>query len=332
MKSEILLVIGFVLCVLIAIQHNPLHVPAQLVAANSPPLATTTPAVTAIRGLQQQDSVRIARNPTTLDVQNQNELIRRAARSLRDSPPLEARLRYKINLFGQQISGPGRYLQKGQGTRLSRLEFEFGFGDSSVQIHQFCDGDLLYTLSLAGEKSNLEFVDLRELESLQQQSSAASRVTSWLSVGSLTGLMEQLSTHFEFNEIEEQTLDSIPVVQCKGRWNPLALQRLLEGQPEAEAIVNNEIGWQHLPSHLPHQVTLTLGTDKRFPFFPYRIVFQKLRLVDGALVETPIALLELFEVRQAPNLTDEMFSLPSIDAAPTDSTNFYRKRIQQFTR
>ena len=62
------------------------------------------------------------------------------------------------------------------------MELGFGFGESAVQLHQFCDGDKLYTLSIAGDNSNLEFVDLRELDLMQSGLASPSRVASWLSV------------------------------------------------------------------------------------------------------------------------------------------------------
>jgi hypothetical protein len=255
-----------------------------------------------------------------------------ASGALAHSPPLTSRLRYKIDLFGEKISGPGRYCQKGQGTRMTRMQFEFGFDESAVQIHQFCDGDKLYTLSIAGDKSNLEFVDLRKLDALQNECQSASRVRSWLSVGSLTGLMEQLSSHFVFAEVEEARLDSIPVLICTGQWNAASLERLLEGQPSARAARDGLVRWQQLPSHLPHRVSLTLGMDERFPYFPYRVVFEQFQIVDGDLSSKEIAVLELFEVKLAYQLSDEIFSPPSVDTPPSDSTEFYRKRILQFTR
>ena len=289
--------------------------------------------VLAKKPIQQEH--RLASNSITASPDrdaNHNYLIKNAAKALRNSSPLKARLRYKINLFGEQISGPGMYFQKGQGTRLSRMQFEFGFDQSVVQIHQFCDGDKLYTLSIAGDKSNLEFVDLRKLDSLQKDVKSSSRVSSWLSVGSLTGLMEQLSTHFVFTEVEQGSLDKIPVVICTGQWNPKALRKLLDGQPCAKAAKKGTVRWQQLPEHLPHQVKLTLGLDQKFPYFPYRIVFEQFVLIEGKTTIKETAVLELFELKQAIDLPDEIFSIPSTETVPTDSTEFYRRRILQFTR
>ena len=281
----------------------------------------------------QNASSRTVANPPELDFDlSHSSIIQQAAHTLFNSPPLHAKLRYKIQMFGENISGPGRYYQKGQGTRLTRIELDFGFAESAVQLHQFCDGDKLYTLSLAGDQSNLEFVDLQELDRLQTQVDAPSRVANWLSVGSLTGLMEQLSSHFVFSKAQESMLDTIPVVEVVGRWNPAALERLLEGQAEANAIKDGTVNWQRLPVHMPHQVRLTLGRDQRFPYFPYRIVFEQFSLRDGKQVVNEIAVLELYELRVADELTDEMFGLPSTKTEPVDSTEFYRKRILQFTR
>ncbi len=335
MKREILVVTGL-LAALIAVTQTLFGLSiTELWAANSTQSSTTQQVVPGMPPSGEGYYPRVAWNtgvPANDPETNHNHLIAAAARSLANSPPLQAKLRFKINLFDEQISGPGKYYQKGQGTRLSRIEFEFGFHQSGVQLHQFCDGQMLYNLTIAGEKKNLDFVDLRELDALQQTVASSSRVASWLSVGSLTGLMEQLANHFEFTAVESVQLDTIPAICCTGQWKASALKRLLEGQIEAGAVRDGLVRWQQLPVHLPHQIRLTLGKDNRFPYFPYRIVFEQFSMQDGELVVQEIAVLELYELRHAQHLTDEMFQIPDIDAPPRESTEFYRKRILQFTR
>jgi hypothetical protein len=96
--------------------------------------------------------------------------------------------------------------------------------------------------------------------------------------------------------------------------------------------VGDVVDWQKLPKHLPHQVQLTLGNDQRFPYFPYRIVFEQFEIHDGVQVAVPIAVLELYELKHAPRLSDDMFRLPSVDTPPIDATDFYEHRIRQFAR
>ena len=232
-------------------------------------------------------------------------------------------------MFEQHISGPGRYYQKGQGSRLSRIEFQFGTEDSAVQLNQLCDGDFLYNLTTAYGKSNLEFVDLRQLNSTTNVDEPD--LSSWLSVGSLAGLMQQLSRHFEFSAPVQEQLDGIPVIKLVGQWKQPALARLMEGQVDA-AHFENGIAWSALPKHLPHRVRLTLGNEQQFPLFPYQIIFDQFETVSGKQVARPIVTLELFEVELADDLPDKMFALPSTDARPNDATEFYRNRIKQFTR
>jgi hypothetical protein len=261
-----------------------------------------------------------------------SDILRHAARTLADSPPLQAKLRYRIDMFGQRISGPGRYFQAGQGTRKTRIEFEFGFSEGAVDLHQFCDGDMLYTLTSAGGESTLEFVDLRQLYRLPRQSAGDERINTWLTVGSLTGLLDQLAEHFEFGPAVPGELDSIPVVECCGRWRAAALRRLLDGQIDMRLLDDGAVEWDRLPAHLPHQVRVTLGNDERFPGFPYRIIFEQFdpAAEDGAL--RPVAVLELYEVKYAPWLADDMFELPSVETPPVDTTGFYEDRIRQFAR
>ncbi len=335
MKTEITLVVAVLASVFAAIfllaQSKTHAFPAAKLAYSSQSMKKR---VIAQKAATTQEFPHLAKSvPPEPDFDaSYNEIIQRAANTLNHSVPLTASMRYKIELFGESISGPGKYLQKGQGTRLTRMQFDFGFENSIVQFHQFCDGDRLYTLSIAGDESQLNFVNLRQLDALQQDVRSASRVKSWLSVGSLTGLLEQLATHFDFTAVEETTLDSIPVLVCTGQWNANALQRLLEGQPSEKALKDSKVRWQQLPKHLPHRVKLTLGIDKKFPYFPYRVVFDRFEMVDGSQLATEITVLEFFEVKHDPNLTDEMFSIPTLEAPPQDETEFYRARIRQFTR
>ncbi len=260
------------------------------------------------------------------------QLLADAAESLQNSPAIQARLRYRIEMFGQQISGPGHYYQAGQGTRKTRIEFEFGFDEIAVLLHQFCDGNMLYTLTTSGEESTLEFVDLRQVDELQASLPDTDRVAQWLQVGSLAGLMSQLSEHFVFATAEAGLLDSIPVINLVGTWRPEAVRRLLDGQIPENTVSGEEVNWRLLPAHLPHQVRLTLGNDDRFPYFPYRIVFEQFEENESQLVAHPIAVLELYELKLAPNMADDMFRLPSVDTLPVDATEFYKHRVKQFTR
>lgn len=260
------------------------------------------------------------------------QLLVEAAASLQNSPPIQARLRYRIEMFGQQISGPGNYFQAGQGTRKTRIEFEFGFDEIAVSLHQLCDGNMLYTLTTSGAESTLEFVDLRQIDELQDSPLDPNRVGQWLQVGSLAGLMSQLSEHFVFTSAEEGQLDTIPVINLVGTWRPNSIRRLLSGQIPENTVTGDQVEWRKLPLHIPHQVRLTLGNDERFPWFPYRIVFEQFVEQDGGLEARPIAILELYEVKQVSNLSDDMFRLPSVETLPADATEFYKHRVRQFAR
>ena len=260
------------------------------------------------------------------------DLIQRSSEELRDSRPLQAKLRFRIDLFGESVSGPGMYFQAGQGTRKARLEFEFGFDEKAVSLRQFCDGNTLYNVTQSGAESSLEFVDLRKLDALQEQPTATPGYSLWLQAGSLSALMSQVSGHFEFEPHTTGTLDTIPVIFCQGTWRPDALKKLLDAQPGAAAFSDNRIDWDRLPQHIPHQVRLTLGTDERFPYFPYRIEFLQFARSDDPESARCVALLELYEVRHVANMPDELFRLPSMDCIPVDATDFYAERVRQFGR
>lgn len=290
----------------------------------------TTPRVASNAGLNSSDSGSIRFDSSSGD--SIRQLLVDAADALQNSPALQARLRYRIDMFGQQISGPGHYYQAGQGTRKTRMEFEFGFDDIAVSLHQFCDGNMLYTLTTSGAESTLEFVDLRQVDALQESMPDTDRVAQWLQVGSLAGLMSQLSEHFEFTSAEAGQLDTIPVINLTGSWHPAAIQRLLDSQIPGDAVTEDRIDWGKLPAHIPHQVRLTLGNDQRFPYFPYRIIFEQFKENAGQLAAQPITVLEFYELKLAPNLSSDIFRLPAVDTLPVDATEFYIHRVRQFAR
>lgn len=258
------------------------------------------------------------------------QLVRQAADAMHHSVPLQAKLRYRIALFGESISGPGAYFQAGAGSRRTRIEFEFGFDETAVQLHQFCDGNMLYTLTQVGGETNLEFVDLRQVATAETLDGNAMQMAQWLNAGSLSGLLAQLSEHFQFETAQPGQLDSIPVTRVTGSWKPRALKRLLSGQVDPINSNDGSIDWSVVPLQIPHRVQLTLGNDSRFPGFPYRIVFEQFSVEEAEATE--VAVLELFELRHAPELTDAMFHLPDVETIPVDATDFYRTRVEQFSR
>ncbi len=321
MKTEIVTaIIVLALVASFAWQHERFS-NVQLQPSN---LAQTTVTQPGPQDSTVEPSSDVAQNPN-------NQLVRRAAENMAQLPPLESRLRFTINLFGERISGPGRYYQKGQGTRLARIEFQFGGEPNAVQLHQFCDGDFLYSLSIVGKETKLEYVDLRQLDQLATLPGKMNNVSSWLSVGSLSGLLNQLAQHFDFGGPVAGQLNATPVVQLSGRWKPRSLARMLEGQVNPLQ-ADGRIDWSKIPPHVPHQVQLTLGREQPFPGFPYRIVFQKLDVSGAEPMAETVAELELYEPRPAPNLADAMFQLPSVDVRPEDTTDFYQQRIKQFSR
>ena len=198
------------------------------------------------------------------DLADANLLISQAAELIRHLDPMQAKLRYTISMFGEEFSGPGRYYQMGKGTRLTRLEFDFGFNESEVRLQQFCDGDFLYSLTRTGEEQTyLEFVDLRRLDnstrSVRLATAQGASAASWLAMGSLTGLLSQCADHFEYAPARQQKSSTgQATLSLLGTWKHESLRRLLLEQVDPACFAGSQIDWSKIPEQVPHQVELVL--------------------------------------------------------------------------
>jgi hypothetical protein len=90
-----------------------------------------------------------------------------------------------------------------------------------------------------------------------------------------------------------------------------------------------------LAEHLPDAVQLTLGRDQVFPLFPYRIEYLRTRrrsavvgvAAGSEFVVEPLVTMELFELRQRPDLTPSHFVSPLSNAEARDLTSEYLRKL-----
>lgn len=263
---------------------------------------------------------------------NADEIMQRVADEMLQGPPMHAKARFKVELFGQQLAAPGDYWQQGNGSRKTRLELSYQSDSSRFQILQVCNGRHFYWYRKLNADAKLEFVDLKQIADIGHESSPfiAGR-RAWDTVGGLSSMMDHIVKTFHFEPVQQGTLDSIPVVVIQGRWRDDSLARLLEGQVDPAKLAGKD-WWQHLPAHLPHLVKFTIGTEAPFRWFPYRIEFLQYQTVDKAVVVRPVVTLELYEVAEAQNVPESLFQIAAGNCEPHDVTAFYIDRVNQFTR
>src|SRR5579871_5842156 len=74
-----------------------------------------------------------------------NLFMQRVAAAADQLRSVQARIRFRTDLFGQQTVGAGEYLQLGQGDeRQYRLELKTAVGQEWMTLEQVCDGKFLW--------------------------------------------------------------------------------------------------------------------------------------------------------------------------------------------
>lgn len=207
-------------------------------------------------------------------------LVRRSAMSLLLRGPLEAELRFRSEIDGQNMRGGGSYAQTGTGNQIrSRYELKLILAEQITSLTQIVDADeSLWTIRSVGEQQLLTRTDLRrlrnELSPRDELSSVAGAMPSpglASASGGLVQLMTSLELHFRWSKPVEKELSGVHLLRMQGTWRPEAIERLA---PDLKGRVGESDfdPAKELPSHLPDVVELDLGRDDGFP---YRVAYLR---------------------------------------------------------
>ncbi|MBC8876556.1 MAG: hypothetical protein H8E44_44575 [Planctomycetes bacterium] len=262
------------------------------------------------------------------------DLVSRATRQLWQQPSLEARLRQKIDLFGQQLVGTGHYLQKQSGDRqLLRLELKVQLGEQLSSMQQVCDGRFLWIRRELPGGATLGRVDLNRIRTAIEQKGReplSDSTTNWIALGGLPRLLAGLDENFQFGPARPAQLGKRPVWITEGHWKRERLSELLPDQKEAiEAGRSADL--TRLSPHLPGSVQVVLGQRD---LIPYRIEYR--RPTSGATADgstesteraTPAVALELFDVRRRDDLQDHHFVYQPGNQPIADHTDLYLQNM-----
>ncbi len=274
-----------------------------------------------------QSTQEAAASSQSSDLLSAQQLLQRAASNLFYSTPMRSTARLRMNMFGQKFVAEGSYLQMGQGSGRTKLEFAFGDPDYPSRLLQVCDGRFYYRLASNHEASSLEFVDLLQVAQADQQQLIGSP-SSWMTMGGLPGLLQNTASAFEFQPVEQSQLGDIPVFHIRGKWKKEFLTRILGGTVD-RAWIENSMQWHQLPEQLPHVVEIYLGNNSFFPLFPYRIEFLRLDKDEDGTNLKRVFTFELYEVNKLAEISDELFKINYEDITPINITNEFIRRIEQ---
>jgi hypothetical protein len=238
-------------------------------------------------------------------------LVAAAARRVLAEAAVAADLRFKVEAFGHELVGSGRYLQLGAGAeKLLRLELKMQVAGKPATLQEICGPRYCWIRrDVPPAAPTLGRVDLQDLRQALarraiDQPSGVMPLDGWLMLGGLPRLLASLDKNFDFGPAKAEelqykssdgTIKRLPTWVIEGEWKPDRLAALLgqsvDQPPPAE-----------LPEQIPHRVQLVLGrTEEILPLFPYRITYLRLPKVDeqgraGELAPRELVKLELFNV------------------------------------
>lgn len=270
------------------------------------------------------------------DVSDGNALVAAAVESLLQHPNIEAKIRQRATILGQLMAGAGLYTQtRHQDQLLVRFEFQLQVGEKSLSVLQVNDGSNLWIRRDVGNVQSQSLVNLRRLRDALSQRSAGGEVpprldAGQLAVGGLAQLLKSLSDQFQFGPAKGTEVSGIPMWELSGEWKPERLLQLIPNDPSR--LEGQLLNPSELPAHMPTIVKLTLGRDRNFPLFPYRVEFGRLEEIPNANagatpVVRPLVTMELFEVRRRTDLTPDLFKFPVGDQNVEDQTDQYLKKL-----
>ena len=280
------------------------------------------PMVSASQGASAQDATTNAATQTD----QAQVLLRRSAASLASLDSASAKIRLRVDLFGQQLTGSGRYLQSDSMSRQFRLELKMPLGDSFSSVQHVCDGKTLWIRRQIEGPPAVSKVDLSKID-LEAARSVGDPNVPLLTpaVGGLAGVLANLDRAFEFRWMAETTLGKAPLRAVYGTWKPSRLARLLPDQ-KAAIDAGRGVDLTKLPEHMPDHVVVYLGRDD---MFPYRIEYR--RTTDGdpaaAVRDTSTAKtqvsMELFEARFGSGVDRQEFVYTPGSTPVADETEAY---------
>lgn len=220
-------------------------------------------------------------------------LIQRAAATTAQHVTIESRLRVRTDLMGQPLVGSGGYAQlRSSVGLLLRMELAIQTGEQATSVKQVSDGRDLWEHWRIGETERLNHVDLRRVQNAVKHAGGVviGATSANLASGGLPKLLQQLEQNFDFSKAEVRSgkIADVPVWIAVGVWNPAQLAAAV---PQAAS--GDEIAFDKLPAHLPHQVEILLGQKD---LFPYRVTYHQWHKQDGKHVLKPAVTTEFFEV------------------------------------
>ena len=206
-------------------------------------------------------------NGEASDLPDAPSLLREAERRLAGYPTISAKIRQRIEMFGQKMAGSGSYQQLRTSRRPKwRLELSMQAGDSDIRLERMCDGQTLWMVRQFDETQSQQRIDLERVRERLGKESA--KLMGMLEFSALSETVAKLSDNFQFGKVEPVLVSSVEMWRLKGVWK----------QQD-----NGGTG------QIPTGVEILLGRDDKIP---YRVEFFQ-NTTDGP---TKFVVTELYDV------------------------------------
>lgn len=272
-----------------------------------------------------------AQASTTVDIRQSEAaaLVADAARRMAEFDSVDAKARHRVQLFGREWIGTGRYLQGPPGSLRMRLELKIQTGDQASSLLHVADGRTLWTRTDIDGSPTLARVDLTKVAA-SDGSAGMLETTAELPLGpgGLPVALDSLASSFQFRQVREAKIGRLAGYEVLGAWKPERLALFLPEQAEAIQ-AGQPADLERLPPYLPTHVVLFLGQDD---LIPYRIDYR--RKTDGAATlsgddegDRSIVRMELFEVRIGAAIDAQQFAYQPGDMAVADRTEEFSRRL-----
>jgi hypothetical protein len=278
---------------------------------------------------------RATDTPTAMSQSQANQLVLRAARQLSMHYSVSAKLRQRVELFGQVLQGTGEFWQLNLGgTSYVRYEVRLPIRDQVAMVQHINDGRFLWMRSSVPtpfeaqkNKTSLRRLDVqavtKSLEKHYQDNPSLEALSAVAGRGGMAELLLDLHRHFRFHTAYRGNLYGVPVWIMSGTR--------VSSSPSSAQATAPELGMPQKPD----SVTLAIGEDD---LFTYRIEFQQ-RLVDDAQSQLgfgdeekakhkTVLLLELYEVTlDGPLDPRSIFAYPADEVQLVDITDAYVRKM-----
>jgi hypothetical protein len=226
---------------------------------------------------QRSDNRRFssqANEPTQGDITvvttDPNLLVLAAIRQAVWGAPVACRVQQTTKAYGQQCLLVGDFQSMGQGTGQFRYSVRVAVGETSFDLLQVSDGELMWTQGGADEAPRR--VNLRQVrESVSYAMKVADprpEVNLVLAVGGQADLLRALYHRYNWYKAVGGKLGGTDVWQLVGRVRTVP-PTLVGSAP----IDEENMAMGDLANNIPSEVRLTLSRSANLPYFPYMIEY-----------------------------------------------------------